>query len=160
MPDSIRSAGGSRPTPRHGLAVVALVSNEKGEILLIDGTRRGWELPGGQVEEGETLIAACVREVHEETGVEIEVERLAALYSNLSAPAGVVVAFIARAVGGAPSPSEESRAVEWVPRDHVLGRLTRPATYDRARELLAFDGTVIYRAYEGEPYRAGTARRI
>ena len=47
-----------------------------------------------------------------------------------------------------------------MPRAVVLERLTRPATRDRARELLTFDGRVAYRAYDGEPYRAGDAHRI
>lgn len=146
--------------PRHTVAVVALVTNAEGRVLLVEGGRHGWELPGGQVEEGESLLDALAREVREETGVEVAVERLAAVYSNTTPPSRLVLAFLCRATGGAPTPSEETRAVEWVERDAVLGRLTRPATVDRARELLAFDGSVIYRAYAGEPYRAGDARRI
>lgn len=146
--------------PRHVVAVVALVRDKRGQILLVDGGRHGWELPGGQVEEGESILDALVREVREETGVEVAVERLAAIYSNRTAPARVIHAFLCRRTAGAPAPSDETRAVEWVPRDAVLGRLTRPATMDRARELLEFDGTVIYRAYEGEPYRPGRRERI
>lgn len=146
--------------PRHVVAVVALVANEEGEILLVDGGRHGWELPGGQVEEGESILDALAREVREETGVSVAVERLAAVYSNRTPPARVVLAFLCRSTGGTPRPSEETRAVEWVPRGTVISRLTRPATIDRARELLDFDGTVIYRAYEGEPYRPGRRERI
>lgn len=146
--------------PRHVVATVALVTNEAGEVLLLDGGRHGWELPGGQVEEGESLLEGCVREVREETGIEARVERLAAVYSNRTSPARIIFGFLCRAVGGKPAPGAESRAVEWVARAEVLGRLTRPATRDRARELLDFAGTVIYRAYEGDPYRTGEAQRI
>ena len=148
------------PRRHHVVAVVALVANERGEILLVEGGRHGWELPGGEVEEGESILEALAREVREETGVEVTVERLAAIYSNRTPPARVIHAFICRSTGGQPTPSDETRAVEWVPRDAVLPRLTRPATIDRARELLQFDGTVIYRAYEGDPYRPGRRERI
>ena len=44
------------------------VENNKGEILLIH--RRGfWDLPKGKIENGETIEAAAVREVEEETGL-------------------------------------------------------------------------------------------
>ena len=55
--------------PKHIVAVSGLISHPSGKVLLIRGPRRGWEFPGGQVEEGENLIEALQREVQEETGV-------------------------------------------------------------------------------------------
>ena len=62
-----------------GVAVGAMIFNDKGQILL---TKRGkaskneagrWEVPGGAVEFGETLRDAIVREIKEELGVEIDI---------------------------------------------------------------------------------------
>jgi 8-oxo-dGTP pyrophosphatase MutT (NUDIX family) len=39
--------------PKHVVSAAAIVVNENNEILLIRGPRRGWEMPGRQVEEGE-----------------------------------------------------------------------------------------------------------
>ena len=39
--------------PKHIVAVSGLISHPNGKILLIRGPRRGWEFPGGQVEEGQ-----------------------------------------------------------------------------------------------------------
>ncbi len=49
-------------------AAGGVVYNESGEVLLIH--RRGyWDLPKGKIEKGETVEAAAVREVEEETGL-------------------------------------------------------------------------------------------
>ncbi len=48
--------------PKHIVSAATIVLNNKNEILLIKGPRRGWEMPGGQVEEGESLKAAAIRE--------------------------------------------------------------------------------------------------
>jgi ADP-ribose pyrophosphatase YjhB (NUDIX family) len=56
---------------------------EDGRVLL---TQREdfevWCLPGGQVESGESLAQAAVREVREETGLHIELLRLVGIYSR------------------------------------------------------------------------------
>lgn len=44
--------------PKHIVSAAAVVINDQNEILLIKGPRRGWEMPGGQVEVGESLHSA------------------------------------------------------------------------------------------------------
>ena len=46
--------------PQHIVAVAGAFFNELGQILLVRTERRGWECPGGQVEEGEDLISAVL----------------------------------------------------------------------------------------------------
>src|SRR6266511_1270297 len=55
--------------PRTRGAAAALLLDDLGRILLVKPTyKEGWFLPGGVIEEGESPLAACVRECEEELG--------------------------------------------------------------------------------------------
>jgi 8-oxo-dGTP diphosphatase len=148
--------------PRHIVAVSGLVTDPlTGRVLLIRSPRRGWEFPGGQVERGETLTDALVREVREETGVTVEVSDLVGVYSNTHSHI-VMFGFLCAWLEGTPTTSPESLEVAWVERDRALERVTNPAIYDRLRDMLDFDGTVVYRAYvrTGETYLIQEEREL
>lgn len=132
--------------PKHIVAVAGLVTDSQGRVLMVLSPRRDWEFPGGQVEEGETLTAALEREVLEETGVRVSVGALVGIYSNVKSHI-VMMDFLCNYQGGAPTTSEESLEVEWLERDEALSRIIRPVIRDRLRDMLEFDGRVIYRAY-------------
>lgn len=135
--------------PKHIVAVAGLVSDPtSGCVLLIRSPHRGWEFPGGQVEEGENLIEGLVREVREETGVEVSVGQLAGVYSNTRSKI-VMFDFLCEWTGaGKPTESVESLEVEWVTREEALSRVTRQPLCDRLRDMIGFSGRPVYRSYE------------
>ena len=45
-------------SPKHIVSAAATVLNEDGDILLVKAPERGWEIPGGQVEQGESMRVA------------------------------------------------------------------------------------------------------
>jgi ADP-ribose pyrophosphatase YjhB (NUDIX family) len=107
------------------VAVAAAVRDEGGRLLLIERTDNDrWALPGGAQDFGESVTEAAVREVFEETGVEVEVTGLSGIYSD---PRHVIeyedgevrqefsICFHARPIGGSLRTSSESRIVQWVP---------------------------------------------
>jgi 8-oxo-dGTP diphosphatase len=140
--------------PTHIVAACALISNTRGEILLVKHPRRGWEVPGGQVEEGESLIHGLEREIREETGTAAEIGVLTGVYSNVKAPTKVIFAFLGTYQFGELTPSPESPEVRWFPREDVLAQITYPALRDRIADMLGFaaTGEVVYRVYTTEPY--------
>ena len=63
--------------------VAAIIQDGDGRILLQQRSDNGlWGLPGGSVEIGESVRDAIVREVHEESGLTVEVIRLVGIYSD------------------------------------------------------------------------------
>lgn len=139
--------------PKHIVAVSGLISHADGRVLLIRSPRRGWEFPGGQVEEGENLIEALQREIQEEAGVTTSVGALVGVYSNVKSPTKLMFGFLGDYVCGELRTSDESLETEWVARDSVLQRISNPAIYDRMKDMLDFSGRVIYRVYTNNPYQ-------
>ncbi|CUO21544.1 MULTISPECIES: NUDIX hydrolase [Clostridium] len=148
--------------PMHIVAAGALVTNERGEVLLVKNPYRGWEFPGGQIENGEDLIEGVTREVFEESGIIIKVDNLVGVYSNTKSylgwdnetivPTKVIFDFLATAEGGALKCSEESVEVGWFEKDKVLNMITEPWLLDRAEDMLKFNGEIVYRVYSSRPY--------
>ncbi|MGB6408023.1 MAG: NUDIX domain-containing protein [Planococcus donghaensis] len=110
-------------TPKHILSAAAVVLNEQGELLLIKGPRRGWEMPGGQVEEGESLTEATIREVKEETGIDIEIQKFCGVYQNVESSICNTL-FIAKPIGGQLTTSAESLEVAYYPISEALEMVT------------------------------------
>ena len=67
------------PTP-----TVDIIIHKDGKILLIKRKNPpfGWALPGGFVDEGETVEQAAIREAKEETGLDVQLETLLYVYSD------------------------------------------------------------------------------
>jgi ADP-ribose pyrophosphatase YjhB (NUDIX family) len=106
------------------VAVSAFVLNEAGELLMIRRTDNDlYAIPGGGQEIGETVTQAVVREVREETGVDVDVISLIGVYSNpkhvIAYDDGEVrqefsICFRARLLSGELRTSNESKEALWV----------------------------------------------
>jgi ADP-ribose pyrophosphatase YjhB (NUDIX family) len=97
-----------------------IVHDAAGRLLLV---RRGkapaagsWSVPGGRCLPGESPAAACVREVAEETGLAVEVVRLAGTVERAAPEGGIFVIddFVCRVVGGALLAGDDATDARWV----------------------------------------------
>jgi ADP-ribose pyrophosphatase YjhB (NUDIX family) len=105
-------------------SVTAIVRNERGEILLVHKTDNDlWALPGGGMDVGEYMADTVVREVQEETGIEVEVTGVVGIYTNpkhvMAYDDGEVrqqcsICFITKMLGGRPRTSSETSEVRFV----------------------------------------------
>lgn len=70
------------------IGAAAVIVDASGRVLLVRHSygRRNWELPGGVSEAGECAADTAVREVREETGLDVAVERLTGVYWEADHP--------------------------------------------------------------------------
>ena len=110
------------PAPKTPLlATDCVVFDGRGRVLLI---RRGhppfegqYALPGGFVDIGETVEAACRRELKEETGVDVRDLKLVGVYSDPKRdPRGHTcsVAYLTNVDSAEPVAGDDAAAAEWV----------------------------------------------
>lgn len=109
--------------PKHILSAATIVLNSKNETLLIKGPQRGWEMPGGQVEEGESLTAAAIRETKEESGIDVEILKFCGIFQNVEKSICNTL-FLAKPIGGTPTTSLESLEVGYFPIEEALEMVT------------------------------------
>ncbi|MGW2934219.1 NUDIX domain-containing protein [Streptomyces sp. NPDC055722] len=130
-------------------SVVAFVRDRAGRVLMVQRSDNGrWALPGGGHDIGEYIGDTVVREVREETGIEVEVLGLSGIYTD---PGHVMryddgevrqqfsICFRARPVGGRLRTSSETTQVRWVEPTDLGGLDVHPTM--RLRIEHAMDDT-------------------
>lgn len=108
---------------------------DEGNVLLGLNDREEWELPGGQLDEGESPEEAVVREFREESGVSVSPRWLlmAEIFEVVPGRNVLIVAFnvVLNGMGSGIVASPEHEAMEWIPLKS-LPDLPLPGVYRRA----------------------------
>jgi 8-oxo-dGTP pyrophosphatase MutT (NUDIX family) len=110
-------------------AVAAVLRDEHGRVLIQRDHHGNWSLPAGAIEPGEAPARAVAREVHEETGLRVRVERVLGVvggaryrstYPNGDRVEYVVTVFACTPVAGELIKSnDETSKLEWFSPDQV-----------------------------------------
>src|SRR5699024_3820436 len=108
---------------KHFVSAAAIVLNDQKEILLIKGPMRGWEIPGGIVEEGESLKNAAIRETKEESGIDVEILNFCGIFQNVKKSICNTL-FLAKPIGCEFTTSTESLEVGYFPSEQALEMIT------------------------------------
>lgn len=148
--------------PTHIVAAGGIVEDGQRNILLVKTIHGGWVFPGGQVEEGENITDALIREVKEESGIDVEVSHLIGVYSNTGVykwydgvtdvPTKVMLDFVCIPVGGKLTTEEgETTDSRWVAKEEVLQMIDSPAIKTRYKAFLEASEKIKYMEYVTKP---------
>ncbi|GIQ82399.1 hypothetical protein KIPB_007234 [Kipferlia bialata] len=128
----------------HGFAVVVCRHPVSGKFLAVSESRgRGWWLPAGHVDYGQTFVEAALRETQEEAGVDVTLKGVLAVEHSLTSPetARMRVIFYAEPtdIHQAPKskPDRESEGAEWLSIPEIEAKRGLPLPHGlRGEELL------------------------
>lgn len=101
------------------IGAAAVITDDRGRVLLVHHTygELNWEIPGGLGEPNESADATAVREVREETGLDVAAERLAGVYYEPGRDFHHFVFVCRRTLRNEPQPSSpEISEVRWCDR--------------------------------------------
>jgi mutator protein MutT len=128
--------------PKQPVVGVGAIIIRNGEILLekrkYDPEKGKWSIPGGLVELGENIAETVVREVKEETGLDVENPELVDVVDNIIRDENgeikyhfVIVDYLVKVKGGEAKAQSDAEELRWVP----LGEVEK---YDLIRTFKAF----------------------
>ena len=121
--------------PQFVIASFGLIFDEQNKILLCHRLDYDlWNLPGGTMEVGESPWGCVIREVKEETGLDVEIIRLAGIY-NKPEKSELVFSFICKIIGGQLTLNEEADKIEYFAIKDIPHN-TSPKQVDRIHDVL------------------------
>ena len=146
--------------PTHRVGAFAVIFDDEGRVLVSRRVDSGWfNLPGGGVEPDESMPEGLMREVREETGLEVEVGRLVGVYSKPQKHELVLV-FRAKVTGGSMAPSDEADYHTWVTPAELDGVKLLPKHRERIDDALRDEQVAVVKDQREPSVAAADAEQI
>ena len=108
------AADGQREFACFPAAILAFIVDDDDRVLLLSSPfrRGGWQVVGGAIEEGESPVAALLREVAEEAGPAVSIRPVGLVHTHLhrfdaAVPAMLSIAYVATYLGGEVLPGSD-----------------------------------------------------
>ena len=131
------------------IGIFGIIFDDKKRVLLCH--RRDydlWNLPGGGMENGESPWDGLKREVKEETGLEVEISKLAGVYSKPEKN-DIVFSFICKPVGGKITLNDEADKIEYFEIDKLPPN-TVPKQVERIKDAIENSDFSIFKIQTGK----------
>lgn len=141
----------------HSVSVAGVIIDDQGRVLLTQRRDNGhWEAPGGVLELDEDITTGLLREVEEETGLQVEPVALTGVYKNM-ARGIVALVFRCKIIGGQLTETDETRAYRWVTAEDVRTlaseafaiRVLDAIDHDHGPAIRQHDGTHLIKSVAG-----------
>jgi 8-oxo-dGTP diphosphatase len=131
------------------IGIFGLIFDEQDRVLLCHRCDYDlWNLPGGGLEDGETPWNGLVREVKEETGLDVAIENLAGVYSKTDKNE-IVFNFRCRVIGGELTLNDEADRLEYFSFDEIPSN-TSPKQVERIKDALQQKMKVVLKEQTGK----------
>jgi ADP-ribose pyrophosphatase YjhB (NUDIX family) len=127
-------------------AIVDVLVERDGKFLIVREGKKGrenmWNLPGGHVDNLETIAEAAIRETQEETGYKIELTGFLGIYQALYQAKDLNVAgpvFLGKVVDGEATTSSKHPEIKWVTAEELIVMANRGEFWTKYPPLLVKD---------------------
>lgn len=130
------------------VGVFAAIFDDKNRILFCHRQDYDlWNLPGGKLEPDESPWDGVIREVKEETGLDVSVKRIAGIYHKPE-KSEIVFQFVCQVNGGKIILSDEADKIKYFAPDEIPHN-TSPKQVMRIHDILENPDTVVMKIHTG-----------